>query len=164
MEKVENGTYVNVEYTGTLANGEVFDSSQGGHPLEVHIGAGQMIKGFEEQLMGMALNEKKVFTLAPEDAYGPRDADLMQSIPRSEVPSEMEVNVGMIVGLMTPEGNRVPARIVQLDDEQMTMDLNHPLAGEALTFEIEVVGISSTPAQESTSCPSGCDCSGECDE
>ena len=164
LEKVENGTYVNVEYTGTLANGEVFDSSQGGHPLEVHIGAGQMINGFEEQLMGMALNEKKVFTLAPEDAYGPRDADLMQSIPRSEVPSEMEVNVGMIVGLMTPEGNRVPARIVQLDDEQMIMDLNHPLAGEALTFEIEVVGISSTPAQESTSCPSGCDCSGECDE
>jgi peptidylprolyl isomerase len=112
----------------------------------------------------MALNEKKVFTLPPEDAYGPRNADLMQSIPRSEVSPEMDVKVGMIVGLITPEGNQVPARVVQLDDEQLTVDLNHPLAGESLTFEIEVVGISSTPAQESMSCPSGCECSGDCDK
>jgi peptidylprolyl isomerase len=172
LEKVENGTYISVEYTGTLGNGEVFDSSQGRQPLEVHMGAGQMIKGFEAQLIGMALNEKKVFTLLPEDAYGPRNADLMRSVPRSEVPPDMDVHVDMIVGLMTPQGNQVPARIVQLDDEQMTMDLNHPLAGESLTFEIEVVGISSTPTQESMSCSSGCecscdcssDCSGDCDE
>jgi peptidylprolyl isomerase len=164
LEKVENGTYISVEYTGTLGNGEVFDSSQGRRPLEVHMGAGQMIKGFEAQLMGMALNEKKVFTISPEDAYGPRNADLMQSISRSQVPPEMDLEVGMIVGLNTPEGNQVPARIVQLDDEQLTMDLNHPLAGESLTFEIEVVGISSTPTQESRNCHAGCECSGDCDE
>ncbi len=164
LEKVENGTYISVEYTGTLGNGEVFDSSHGRQPLEVHMGAGQMIKGFESQLIGMALHEKKVFTLPPEDAYGPRNADLMQSIPRSEVPPELDVQLGMVVGLVTPEGNRVPARIIQLDDEQLTMDLNHPLAGETLTFDIEIVGISSTPTQESASCPSGCECSGECDE
>jgi peptidylprolyl isomerase len=164
LEKVENGTYTSVQYTGTLENGEVFDSSQGRQPLEIHMGAGQMIKGFEAQLLGMALKERKVFTLAPEDAYGPRNADLMQSIPRSEVPPEMDVRIGMIVGLITAEGNKVPARIVQLDDEQMTMDLNHPLAGESLTFEIEVVGISSAPTQESMSCPSGCECSGGCEE
>jgi peptidylprolyl isomerase len=162
LEKVENGTYISVEYTGTLGNGEVFDSSQGRRPLEVHMGAGQMIKGFEAQLMGMALNEKKVFTLLPEDAYGPRNDDLMQSVPRSQVPPGMDVEIGMIVGLNTPEGNQVPARIVQLDDEQLTMDLNHPLAGESLTFEIEVVGISSTPTQEPMGCQSGCDCSGDC--
>jgi peptidylprolyl isomerase len=162
LEKVENGSYISVEYKGTLGNGEVFDSSQGRQPLEVHMGAGQLIKGFEAQLMGMALNEKKVFTLAVEDAYGPRNADLMQSISRSEVPPEMDVQVGMIVGLVTPEGRQVPARVVQLDDEQLTMDLNHPLAGESLTFEIEVVGISSTPTQESMSCDCGCECSEEC--
>ena len=164
MEKVENGHYISVEYTGTLGNGEVFDSSKGRQPLEIHMGAGELIKGFESQLMGMALNEKKVFTLSPEDAYGQRNNDMMQSIPRSEVPSDMDVEVGMIVGLVTPEGNRVPARVVRLDDEQLTMDLNHPLAGESLTFEIEVVGISSTPTQESMSCPSGCECSGDCDQ
>ena len=164
MEKVENGTYISVEYTGTLGNGQVFDSSKGRQPLEIHMGAGEMIKGFEAQLMGMALNEKKMFTLSPEDAYGPRNADMMQSIPRSEVPPDMDAQVGMIVGLITSEGNQVPARIVGLDDEQLTMDLNHPLAGESLTFEIEVVGISSTPTQESTGCHSGCECSGDCCE
>ncbi len=164
MEKVENGNYISVEYTGTLGNGQVFDSSQGRRPLEVHMGAGQMIKGFEVQLMGMALNEKKVFTLSPEDAYGPRNADLMQSIPRSEVPPELDLQVGMIVGLVTPEGNQVPARVVRLDDADLTVDLNHPLAGESLTFEIEVVGLSSTPTQESMDCSAGCaDCSGDCD-
>ncbi len=162
MDKVENGNYISVEYTGTLENGEVFDSSQGRRPLEVHMGAGQVIKGFEAQLMGMALNEKKVFTLSPEDAYGPRNADLMQSIARSEVPPEMDLEVGMMVGLVTPEGNQVPARVVRLDDADLTVDLNHPLAGESLTFEIEVVGISRTPTQESLDCPAGCECSGDC--
>jgi peptidylprolyl isomerase len=165
LEKVENGNYVSVEYTGTLANGEVFDSSQGQEPLEVCMGAGQLIRGFEAQLMGMALNEKKVFILAPEDAYGTRNADLMQLIPRSEVPPEMDVKVGMIVGLVSPQGHQVPARVVQLDDEKLTMDLNHPLAGESLTFAIEVVGISHTPTQEVGSCSSGChECSGGCEE
>jgi peptidylprolyl isomerase len=169
LEKVENGHYISVEYTGTLGNGQVFDSSEGRQPLEVHMGAGQMIKGFEAQLMGMTLNEKKEFTIAPEDAYGLRNADLMQSIPRSEVPPEMDVEVGMVVGLVSPEGNQVPARIVHMDDEKLTMDFNHPLAGESLTFAIEVVGISNTPTQESECCDSeccdsGCNCSGDCDE
>jgi peptidylprolyl isomerase len=133
LETVENGAYISVEYTGTLANGDVFDSSQGRQPLEIHMGGGQMIKGFEDQLMGMALNEKKVFTLKPEDAYGPRNAELMQSVPRSEVPPDLDVQVGMIVGLVSQEGNRIPALIVEMDDEQLTLDLNHPLAGETLT-------------------------------
>jgi peptidylprolyl isomerase len=164
LQKVENGKYISVEYTGTLGSGQVFDSSKGRQPLEVQMGAGQTIEGFESQLMGMALNEKKVFTLSPEDAYGPRSTELMQCVPKSEIPPEMEVQVGMIVGFITPEGNKVPARIVQMDDEQLTMDLNHPLAGESLTFEIEVVGINSAPTQESRSCPSGCECSGDCGE
>jgi peptidylprolyl isomerase len=164
LERVENGKYVSVEYTGTLGDGEVFDSSEGGQPLEVHMGAGQMIKGFEAQLLGMALNEKKVFTLEPEEAYGPRNDDMTQSIPRSEVPPELDLQLDMVLGLVTPEGRQIPARIVRLDDDELTVDLNHPLAGESLTFEIEVVGISSTPTQESTGCHSGCQCSGDCEE
>lgn len=164
MEKVENGIFVSVDYKGTLENGEVFDTSRGRRPLEIQMGAGQLIKGFENELMGMALNEKKVFTLAPEDAYGKRDESLTRSFPRSEVPPEMNPQIGMTVGLTTPEGHQVPAQIVHLDDEKLTMDLNHPLAGESLTFDIEVVGISATPTQKPMSCGSGCDCSSGCDQ
>ena len=162
LEIVENGKYVAVEYTGKLGNGEVFDSSEGRQPLEVHMGAGEMIKGFESQLLGMAVNEKKVFTISPEDAYGPRNPEMMQSVPRSEVPPQMDVQIGMVIGLMTSQGERIPARIVKLDDEQLTLDLNHPLAGETLTFEIEVIGISNEPTQE---CGGSCDCcSGSCSD
>jgi len=163
VEKVENGIFVSVDYKGTLANGEVFDTSRERQPLEIQMGAGQLIKGFENELMGMTLDEKWVFTLAPEDAYGQRDESLTQSFPTSEVPPGMNPQVGMTIGLTTPEGRQVPARIVHLDDEKLTMDLNHPLAGESLTFEIEVVGISSTQTQTPMSCGSGCDCSSGCD-
>jgi peptidylprolyl isomerase len=163
VEKVENGIFVSVDYKGTLEDGQVFDSSHGRQPLEIQIGAGQLIKGFENELMGMALNEKKVFTLAPEDAYGQRDESLTRSFSRSEVPPEMNPKVGMTIGLTTPEGHQVPAQIVHLDDEKLTMDLNHPLAGESLTFDIEVVGMSNTPTQKPMSCGSGCDCSSGCD-
>jgi peptidylprolyl isomerase len=162
LEKVENGLYVSVEYTGKLGNGEVFDSSTGRQPLEVHMGAGEMIAGFESQLLGMAMNEKKVFTISPDDAYGQKNPELMRSIPRSQVPPQMEVEVGMVIALSTPQGERMPARIVELDDKEMTLDLNHPLAGESLTFEIEVVGISNEPTQE---CGGSCDCcSSECSD
>jgi peptidylprolyl isomerase len=163
VEKVENGIFVSVDYKGTLENGQVFDTSHGRQPLEIQMGAGQLIEGFETELLGMALNEKKVFTLAPEDAYGQRDESLTQSFPRSEVPPGMNPHVGMTVGLTTPEGHQVPARIVHLDEDKFTMDLNHPLAGESLTFEIEVVGISTTPTQMPMACGSGCDCSSGCD-
>jgi len=162
LETVENGKYITVKYTGTLDNGDVFDSNVERQPMEVLMGAGQLIPGFESQLMGMSLNEKKVFTVPSDDAYGPKDDRLMQSVPRSEVPKGMDIYLGMVVGFMTPDGQKVPARIVQLDDEQLTMDMNHPLAGESLTFEIEVVGISDTPTQKNEGCSSGCD-SGGCD-
>jgi peptidylprolyl isomerase len=163
LETVENGKFISVEYTGTLDNGRVFDSSKGHQPLEIQMGAGQLIRGFEAQLMGMALNEKKVFTIASEDAYGSRNDDLVQSVPRSHVPPEMDLQIGMVVGLSTPDGRQMPARVVNLDDEQVTMDLNHPLAGESLTFEIEVVGISSVPTQTASCCSESCGCSGDCE-
>ena len=152
MEKVENGVFVSVDYKGSLQNGEVFDTSHGRQPLEIQLGAGQLIKGFEKELLGMVVNEKKVFTLQPEDAYGHKDENLTQSFPRSDVPPEMNPRVGMTVGLHTPEGQQVPALITHMDDEKLTMDLNHPLAGESLTFEIEVVGISDTATQTHSGC------------
>lgn len=162
MEKVENGIYVSVDYKGTLQNGEVFDTSRGRRPLEIQMGAGQLIEGFENALLGMSLNEKKAFTLDPEKAYGLRDETLTHAFDRKDVPPEMDLELGQTVALSTPEGQQVPARIVEVDDRQVTVDMNHPLAGEALTFEIEVVGISRTPTQAAEGCGSGCDCSSGC--
>ena len=159
MEKVESGLFVSVHYKGTLKNGEVFDTSEGRHPMEVEMGAGNLIAGFEKALMGMALNEKKVFTLNPEDAYGHRDDSLTHSFPRADVPAEMNPEVGMTVALASQEGQQVPALITEVDDEKVVVDLNHPLAGESLTFDIEVVGISEKPTQNPAGCGSGCDCS-----
>ena len=163
MEKVENGLYVSVDYKGTLQNGEIFDSSQGGQPLEVQMGVGQLIEGFERELMGMSLNDKKAFTLNPEEAYGQRDESLTREFARSDFPAELEPRVGMTIALQTPEGRQMPAQITHLDDEKLSVDLNHPLAGESLTFEIEVVGISQTPTQNREGCGCGCNCSsGSC--
>jgi peptidylprolyl isomerase len=159
VEKVEKGMYVSVDYKGTLESGEVFDSSHGRQPLEVEIGAGQLITGFEKQLMGMATNDKKKFTIEPEEAYGQRHEHLRQSFPRTDVPPEMDLQVGTTVNLQDPKGRQIPAQIVDLDDEKVTLDMNHPLAGETLTFEIEVVGISDKPTQTASGCGCGCSCS-----
>ena len=163
MDKVESGQFVSVTYKGTLENGEVFDTSEGRHPMEVEVGAGQVITGFEKALMGMALNEKKTFTLKPEEAYGYRDDSLTHSFKRSEIPAEIDVQVGQTVALSSPEGQQVPARVVEADEEKVVVDLNHPLAGKTLTFDIEVVGISSSPTQQPIDCGTGCACSSDSD-
>ncbi len=121
------------------------------------MGAGQLIKGFEAALSDMSLNDKKTFTLEPEEAYGHRNDEHMQSFPRADIPPEMDPQVGQTVALNTPDGQQIPAKIVAVDDEKITVDLNHPLAGESLTFEIKVVGISSTPTQAQDGCGCGCD-------
>ncbi len=159
MQKVETGHFVSVHYKGTLQNGEVFDTSEGRHPLEVQIGAGQIISGFEKALMGMSLNEKKVFTLDPENAYGQKDDSLTHSFPRKDVPAEVNPEVGQTVALSTPEGQQVPAMITEVDDQKVVVDLNHPLAGQTLTFDIEVVGISDKATQDPAGCGGGCACS-----
>ncbi|ABW65984.1 FKBP-type peptidyl-prolyl cis-trans isomerase [Desulfosudis oleivorans] len=155
MTTVKNGLFVSVKYKGTLGNGEVFDSSEGRPPLEVQVGAGQVFEGFEAALMGMSLNEKKTFTLEPEEACGQRNEDYTQTFSRDEVPPDETPEEGQVIILSSPEGQEIPARIVEVTDEKVVVDLNHPLAGETLTFEVEVVGISETATQ---SFAGGCGC------
>lgn len=162
MKKVENGMFVSVHYKGTLKNGETFDSNHENNPLEVEIGSGALIKGFENALMGMSLNEKKAFSIETEEAYGQRDESLVYSFARKDIPADMELEVGQMVGLNSPQGHQIPAQVVEVNDEKVTVDMNHPLAGEKLNFEIEIIGISDTPTQTSTACGSGCGCSSEC--
>ena len=160
MEKVENGLFVSVNYTGTLDDGKVFDSSRGRQPLEVQMGSGNVIAGFESALDGMSLNETKTFTLSPEDAYGHRDDSRMHDFPTSDIPDGMEPKVGQTLMLSTPQGQQIPARVDSIDDQKVVFDLNHPLAGKSLTFEIEVVGISETATQQSSGCGSHCSSGG----
>jgi peptidylprolyl isomerase len=157
MEKVENGLYVQVEYRGSLADGSVFDSSEGRPPLEVQMGCGQLIQGFENALAGMRLNEEKNITLTPEEAYGHRDEEQKRTFSRAEVPPKMNPQVGQTVALSGPGGQQVPGTITGVDTESITVDLNHPLAGKTLVFDIKVVGITTEPTQMAPACGCGCD-------
>lgn len=165
MQKVENGKFVTVEYKGKMENGEVFDSTQDRDPLELQIGAGQIIKGFEDALIGMELNEKKEFTVSPRDGYGTRDENNIHTFSREEVPADMNPQEGEIIGLQTPDGQQIPAQVAKFDENELVVDLNHPLADQTLSFEVEVVAINDTPTQMPQGCEtSGCggDCSSGC--
>ncbi len=155
MKRVENGHFVKVDYTGTLENGDTFDSSRNSHPIEVEVGKGRVIKGFEDALIGMAENEKKTFTCSPKEAYGHRNESLEQSFMRSELPQGFDPQVGQVLAVRNPQGGQFPARVKHTDDEKITMDLNHPLAGKTLTFDIQVLEINDEPSLPSCS-PTAC--------
>jgi peptidylprolyl isomerase len=141
--KVEKGNIVQVEYTGTLENGEVFDaSSKHGKPLEFEVGSGQLIKGFDTAVVGMQIGEEKEIKLSSADAYGEIKKELYKKIPRDQLPKEQEPKVGMMLSMQLPTGQQVPVKITEVNEKEVTIDLNHPLAGKNLTFKIKVVEIS----------------------
>jgi len=159
MKKVMNGKFVKLDYTGKLENGDVFYTTNNTEPTEVEIGAGKVIKGFEDALLDMAENEKKTFTLSPEEGYGQRDESLEQSFKRSELPDNFQPNVGDVLALRTPQGSQIPGTVKHTDGEKITVDLNHPLAGQALTFHVEIKEINDEATQPV--CSSGT-CGGSC--
>ena len=136
------GKTVRVHYTGTLLDGTKFDSSlDRGQPLEFVCGAGQMIKGFDAAVEEMALSEKRTVKLPPDQAYGERREDMIISFPLSQVPNASQFHVGDKVMLQGPGGYPMPATIIKMDDQAVTIDANHELAGKTLVFEIELVEI-----------------------
>jgi len=138
----KKGDKVKVEYTGTYEDGEVFDSSEKhGKPLEFEVGAGQMIKGFDEAVLGMEKDEEKEITLEPKDAYGDADPKMFQKFPRENFPEGREPKTGMILMLRAQEGQQMMAMISEVNDKEITLDLNHPMAGKTLNFKIKVVQI-----------------------
>jgi FKBP-type peptidyl-prolyl cis-trans isomerase SlpA len=141
MEKVKDNDKVSVHYTGTLQSGEVFDSSKDREPLSFTVGQGQMIPGFENAVKGMALNEKKSVTIAPEDAYGEVRPEMVQKINKSQLPPDLEPHVGQQLASQLPSGEQIIVTVKEIEDASITIDANHPLAGKELTFEIEVVEI-----------------------
>lgn len=138
---VKEGDKVQVAYTGTLNDGTVFDRSNPGEPLEFTVGSGQIIPGFDEAVRGMKLDEEKRVTIKPEDAYGNRDESLVRTFPKSSLPENFLPEKGMVIGLQDQTGKSIPGTIVDIGNEELTIDLNHPLAGEDLTFDITIVSI-----------------------
>lgn len=139
---VKKGDKVKVEYTGTLDDGTVFDSSEKhGTPLEFEVGAGQMIKGFDDSVNGMEKDEEKEITLKPEDAYGDPNPQLVKKVPKSQLPKDTEPKTGMMLAMSLPNGQQIPAKITEVADEEITIDINHPLAGKVLNFRIKVIEI-----------------------
>ena len=140
---VKNGDKVAVEYTGTLSDGTIFDSSKNhDKPLEFTVGSGQMISGFDKAIVGMEKGEEKTFTLQPSEAYGDRNPKMMREVPRKDLPKGQEPKQGMMLMMVDPNGRKIPAKISKVGTDSVTLDLNHPLAGKALTFKIKLTQIS----------------------
>lgn len=139
MTDVHSGDTVRVHYTAKLPDGTEFESSAGREPLQFKVGAGQIIPGLDRKVEGMAVGERTTVTVPAAEAYGARDENQVQAVPRSAIPEGAEV--GSRLQAKTPEGREVALTVVDLDDEQATIDANHPLAGQDLVFDVEVVEI-----------------------
>jgi len=142
MQQAKTGDVVKVHYTGKLTSGEQFDSSVGREPLEFTVGAGQMIKGFDLALPGMAIGEKKTINIAPADGYGERSEEAIIPFPKENVPADMKLEPGMTLTLSNQMGQPVPVIVVEVQEAVIILDANHFLAGQELIFDIELVEIS----------------------
>jgi len=139
---VEKGNKIKVEYEGKYEDGTMFDSSKAhGQPLEFVVGSGMVVAGFDNAVVGMNEGDEKEFTIEPAEAYGEKREELQQKVPRDMLPKEQEPKVGMVLMVGTPDGRQAPVKILSVDDESITIDLNHPLAGKKLTFKIKVISI-----------------------
>lgn len=141
MSKAKTNDTVKVHYTGTLKSGQVFDSSLERDPLEFTVGAGQMIAGFDAAVNGMEISEKKTVTIPCAEAYGDRNDQLIQQVPRTDLPEDMKPEAGQTLVATNQAGQQTHVIVTEVADETITIDANHPLAGQDLIFEIELVEI-----------------------
>jgi FKBP-type peptidyl-prolyl cis-trans isomerase 2 len=141
MQEAKKGDKVKVHYHGKLTNGETFDSSTGREPLEFEIGSGSVIKGFDDGVSGMKVGEKKTVNIPVDEAYGPRSEDMLIEFPKDRFPGDMEIKEGMQLMMSNGSGQNIPVIVTEVKDDAVILDANHPLAGEDLVFEIELVEI-----------------------
>jgi len=141
MSVAKAGDKVQVHYKGSLQDGEVFDSSEGQEPLEFVLGEKMVIDGFDNGVLGMTIGDSKTVVIPPDEGYGGRNDQLIGQVEKSKLPPDHEPELGMVFNLDTPEGP-FPVRVTAIEDEMVTLDGNHPLADQTLTFEISLVAIS----------------------
>jgi peptidylprolyl isomerase len=141
MNQAKSGDTVTVHYTGSLEDGTVFDSSEGGEPLEFAIGSGNVIPGFEQAVIGMSPGDSKTATIPSDDAYGPYFEERVLVVERQQIPTDMPMDIGSQLQIQQESGMVIPVIVTDITEGEVTLDANHPLAGEDLTFEIRLVAI-----------------------
>ncbi|MEM9923230.1 MAG: peptidylprolyl isomerase [Cyanobacteria bacterium P01_D01_bin.50] len=139
MAQAKSGDNVKVHYTGKLDDGTVFDSSADRDPLQFSLGSGNVIPGFEEAIVGMTPGESKTTIIPPEQAYGPQRDELVITVEKEQIPSDLSVEVGQQLQISQNNGQVIPVIVTDVSDSKVTLDANHPLAGEQLTFDIQLV-------------------------
>tara|TARA_R110000868_G_scaffold17851_8_gene77970 strand:+ start:3659 stop:4099 length:441 start_codon:yes stop_codon:yes gene_type:complete len=144
MAQANNSDTVRITYTGKLNDGTVFDSSEGRDPLEFKIGENTIIPTLEESVVGMAVGDKATVEVAAENAYGPHQPEAVQTVERSMIPDEVDLAIGAQLQATAPDGQVLVLTVAQIEDTTVTLDGNHPLAGQDLTFDIELVEIVAT--------------------
>lgn len=141
MAQAQQGDTVHVHYTGRLTDGTTFDSSQDRDPLEITLGEGAVIPGFEEAVQGMAVGDQKTAKIPVDQAYGPRRDELVMEVPRTQLPDGLDPKPGEQLRMQTPDGQAVPVTVAATDEAAIRIDANHPLAGKDLTFDLLLVKI-----------------------
>ena len=135
------GDKLRIHYTGRLDDGTVFDNSEGRDPLEFTVGNGEIIPGLERAMIGMEVGESREVTVAPEEAYGARDDQRVQSVPREAIPDSIPTEPGTQLSMKTQDGQTIPVVVSNVTDSHVELDANHPLAGKTLTFDVTLVEI-----------------------
>lgn len=141
MAEVKTGDTVRVHYEGSLEDGRKFDSSFDREPIELTVGSGQVISGFENAVVGMEEGDSRTVTVPPEEGYGPHDPNLLHKVDREQVPDEIDLQVGAQLQATDRQGQVIALTVADFDDSTVTLDANHPLAGQDLTFDVKVVEI-----------------------
>jgi peptidylprolyl isomerase len=143
MQQVKAGDTVKVHYHGRLTDGTTFDSSEGREPLEFKVGSGQVIKGFDDGVTGMEVGQKKTINIPVDEAYGAKNEEMVVNFPRANFPEDLNPEVGMQLNMTNGSGQVIPVVIVEVGEEEVILDANHPLAGQELVFDLELVSIGS---------------------
>lgn len=141
MKQVKKGDKVKVHYHGRLTSGETFDSSEGRQPLEFEVGSGSVIKGFDEGVTGMEVGEKKTVNIPAEEAYGPKNPEMLIEMPKDRFPEDMELEPGLPLMMGNGSGQDFQVVVAEIKEDAVLLDANHPLAGQELVFDLELVEI-----------------------
>ncbi len=141
MERIEAGSRVTMHFCLRLENDFVAEQTYGGEPLEFRLGDGSVLPALEQHLIGLKAGERRTFALSAEESFGAREPERVQMIPRAEFPDDIALAPGLIISFSTPAGDELPGTVLELGDEQVKVDFNHPLAGHNLCFEVEILAV-----------------------
>jgi FKBP-type peptidyl-prolyl cis-trans isomerase 2 len=141
MQQVKAGDTVKVHYHGRLSDGTTFDSSAGREPLQFEVGGGMVIAGFDNGVIGMTVGQKKTIEIPVDQGYGPKDPNMVVEFPKSNFPDDLKPEAGMQLNMTNGQGQVIPVVVTEILEESVVLDANHPLAGQDLIFDLELVEI-----------------------